>query len=122
MVKKYDNIRYAEKPRRKKEIHPIWRGIGFLMIVLIPIISYAGMMVLLSENNSRMWFRIPIDLLAQGNDPLLYVKIIITVVIMCILYLIFLFITFMINRLFGPSRFGPQDAEPTTFHGPRYKR
>ncbi len=31
-----------QKRERKREPHPIWRGIGFAMIIIIPLFSFAG--------------------------------------------------------------------------------
>lgn len=107
---------------RKTGVHPIWRGIGFVLMIIIPFMAYAGTMLLLEQNRMNGWVQIPSDLLAVGSDPLLYVKIILTVFLIFLLYSIFLLFTFVINSLFGPPRYGPTDAPPTSYRGRRYKR
>lgn len=102
--------------------HPIWRGIGFAMIVLTPIMGFASTVLLLNLNAKNAWFAIPRDLLVAGKDPYLLIKIIVTVVISLIIFLIFQLITFFIYRMVGPSRYGPLDVPPVRYSGKRYKR
>lgn len=102
----------------RNRIHPIWRGVGFAFIVLIPILSYAITELLLQQNAKSNWFPMPYDLMARpGNflyngDPLLYLKIILTVTIVLAFYAIFMLITFLINSAFGSPRYGPYDVPP----------
>ncbi len=97
---------------RERGIHPIWRGIGFMMILIIPAISFLASMVLLDENSRQGWFPIPAEFISPYVDPLLYVKIGMTVAITFVLYTITLLITFAMYRAVGPSRYGPLDAPP----------
>jgi len=107
-----------EEREARTRIHPIWRGVGFALMVLIPILSYAGTEVILQQNAKANWFPMPYDLVARpGNflfngDPWLYLKIIITVTLMLVLYAIFTLFTFIINSAFAPSRYGPYDVPP----------
>jgi hypothetical protein len=118
---KYQSFRRESKPPTR-EIHPIWRGIGFVLIILIPFMAYTAAILVLNENASRGWFPIPADILARGSDPMLYVKILLTLLIAMVLYIILLFITFLVNKFFGPDRYGPYDVPAVTYKGPRYKR
>jgi len=122
-MKKYSSFtpKSSSKPQRQP-VHPIWRGVGFVMAILIPVISFFSSLVLLDEKTRPVWLVIPGDLIAKGSDPLIYIKIIITVAIMFILYIVLLFITFLVNKLFAPPRYGPLDVPPTAYKGPRYKR
>ncbi len=55
---KYRNY-VSDKPNIQKDlqrVHPIWRGVGFAMMVLIPVISYAAEQVLLQQNQLHGWF------------------------------------------------------------------
>jgi hypothetical protein len=93
----------------QKRIHPVWRGVGFGMMVLIPIISYAGMQVLLQQNGIHGWFPIPVDLLAKPGDflyrffpdPMIVIKLVIMFLIMFVLYLIFLIFSSAVSATFG---------------------
>ena len=115
---KYANARQPEK--EKVKIHPIWRGIGFLMIVIIPIISYAATEVLIAQNMKSNWFPLPYDLMAQpgqlfyNGDPMVYFKIIITIAFMLLFYGLFTLVTFAMNSIFGGTRYGPYDVPPIT--------
>ena len=67
------SVRRQEKPRPWR-VHPIWRGIGCVMIVLIPIISYAiGDIVTTNVESVQLFFnqmgffRKSVDLLAWMN-------------------------------------------------------
>lgn len=120
---KYQQYWQERKPRpQKHQVHPIWAGIGIILMILTPILAYASTLVLLMENAKRRWFAIPPDMIAPGADPYLYVKIILTVFFIIVFSAIFMLITFALYSLFGPSRYGPLDVEPTAYRGPRYRR
>jgi hypothetical protein len=110
-------MRMEERPKREPT-HPIWRGVGFAMMVLIPIISYAGSEVLVQQNTKNNFFPWPYDLMARSSDflwngdPLLYFKILITVTFMLVLFALFTLVTFLINSAFGAPRYGPYDVPP----------
>jgi hypothetical protein len=107
-----------EKRVMKRTIHPVWRGVGFVLIIMVPILSYAATEVLLQANAKSNWFPIPYDLMVkstdyiQNGDPMLYFKIILTISFMLVMYAVFTMITFVINRLFGAPRYGPLDVPP----------
>jgi hypothetical protein len=108
---------------KPKEMHPIWRGIGCVMLVLIPLISYAAALVVLQEGPKRGWTSfITNEMMAPGADPFLYVKIGLTVVFMVILYMVFILFSFLIERMVGGSGYGPLDVKPEAYKGKEYKR
>lgn len=55
--------RYQQYQRDIKEdgegVHPIWRGIGFLLMGLITIMSYAGANLLVEANKTQGWIAVP---------------------------------------------------------------
>lgn len=116
--------RMDEQETKRKGVHPIWRGVGFVMIVLIPFMGYAGALVLLDLNKQYHWYAIPRDLLAIGQaDPLLYVKIGLSVLVSLVFYAILTLITFIINRAFAPSPYGPYDVAPNeVYRRPKRRR
>jgi hypothetical protein len=118
---KYDSFRQPTVKKEKK-VHPIWRGIGFIYMVLAPILSYFSTVLILEQNKIERWFSIPFDLVAPGRDPYLYVKIISTLILVLVLYAIFMIVTFFMYRFFGPSRFGPTDVTPKMYRGKKYQR
>jgi hypothetical protein len=118
---KYNNFK-PQVERKKKEVHPVWRGIGLILMILGPILAYFSTIVLLDENAKNGWVAIPTEIIAPGADPLLYTKIILTVFFLLVFYAILMLFTFTINRLFGPSRYSDYDVPSTSYHGKRYKR
>ncbi len=110
-----------EKPRQRGA-HPVWRGIGFLLILIIPVLSYAAALVTLDENAKRGWIDIPLELISPVIEPMLYAKILLTIIFMVIFYGIFTFISFALYSAFGPPRYGPLDAPPVEYRGKQYKR
>jgi quinol-cytochrome oxidoreductase complex cytochrome b subunit len=119
---KYESYTTNKPKARKREIHAIWRGIGFILIILIPVLSYVGTLLLLEENAKRGWFFIPKDLISPYVEPYFFVKIILTVVIMFVFYSIFLFIAALINRIIAPPRYGVYDVPAQAFHGKKKSR
>ena len=43
-------------------VHPIWRGIGFLLLGVITIMSYAGANLLVEANKTKGWIVVPTDI------------------------------------------------------------
>ena len=121
-MSKYSSFSRETVQPKPKGIHPIWRGIGFIFMIIAPIIAYFATILVLEENANQNWFTIPRDLIAKGADPNLYVKIIGTITIVFLLYALFMLFTFVIYRLFGPSRFGAHDAPQEAFRGRRHRR
>jgi len=99
----------------KKEVHPVWRGVGFVFMIFIPIISISLAILLVDGNTENKWFEIPSDIMVKAKDPTILVKAILTVLFILILYAIFTMITFITNRLFGPPRYGPYDLPSAKF-------
>lgn len=115
---KYDSSYSRDSKKPKREVHPIWRGVGCSLLILIPIISYSGARVLLEQNAKSGWFPIPGDLIARGtfplvgNYPMLYIEAILTVALMLVLYGLFTLIYFMFYSMFAPPRYSDTDAPP----------
>jgi hypothetical protein len=107
---------------KTNRMHPIWRGVGFALLVLAPVMGYAASVLFLDLNNTNRWVPIPGDLLIAAKDPYLLIKIILTLVFALLIFLLFQLITFFIYRVAGPSRYGPLDVPPVKYRGKRYKR
>lgn len=112
---KFSNYHTAEPPKKDpNDVHPIWRGVGFIFLILAPVMGYFGSLVLLDANKANKWLDIPTNFLAAGSDPLLYVKIGLTILLALVVFVILQFIGLIIFQLVGPSRYGPLDVEPIT--------
>ena len=102
---------------------PVWKGIGCVMLIIIPIISYAGVIVFL-QYAPRFGLSgfITTDMLADGPDPLLYVKLVGTAVLTVILYVIFIFLSVLLTQSSRGTTYGPYDIKPEVYKGKPYKR
>jgi hypothetical protein len=48
----------TQKPR-PWDIHPVWSGIGCVMLIVLPILSFAATRLLVQENMRQQWVYIP---------------------------------------------------------------
>ena len=136
---KYQSGVRRQEPQ-SEGIHPIWRGIGCMMLVLIPVMSWAAAEVTLP------FFRdqglVPRELTAplQTPDWLLISPVltkiyhallgrpgVLAVLALAIIYVLFIggimtvLYAFM-YRMAAPSRYGPMDAPPPSIKVKKYKR
>ena len=118
------NNQQQEQPQRREkgDMHPIWRGIGFAIIVLSPILGWAAAILLFEANWQNKWVAIPRDLIVEYKDPYILIKLILAAFIAFLIYIIFQLITFFLYKLFAPSRYGPMDVPSVNYKGKRYKR
>lgn len=103
-------------PPRLRYIHPIWRGIGCLFFLLIPVIAFLGAKAIILENSLQHWVLIPRVLRYGFSVPIIGEVTVITLMVTFLLILIgFGILTVLyalIYRLFGPPRYGPLDVPP----------
>ena len=116
------NFEEPRKPTSSGELHPIWRLVGFAMVILIPLMGFTAASLILDENRKQGWFNIPKDLLGPRGDSELWVRLIIAVAVMFILYILYSLVTFLLSRTMAPSRYGPFDAPMPSHKTKRYKR
>jgi len=140
MGKYSSHARQAPRPKRGV-VHPVMRGIGCLMIVIVPILAYGLSVLLVNYGASKGW-PIPPDwrgvptfhpllwrlsgvaailaFLQKQNNLIANVifAIAITVVIGGVMSVLYGYI----YTIFGPPRYGPTDAPPPRVKAKRYKR
>jgi len=103
---------------RPWSIHPVWRGIGCLMMVIIPIMAWAAATLLVQENAKRGWLPMPAQLVQTVNLPLIgaapffFANLLTAVILALIGFGLFTIIYSMIFSALGPPRYGPLDAPP----------
>jgi hypothetical protein len=108
----------ANMPKRPWTVHPIWRGIGCFMFFIIPIMAYAGAVLLVQENVRQGWLPMPQELTRTitipmlGSYPNLLAYLIVAVALTVVGFGVFTAIYSMFYSLVGPSRFGPLDVPP----------
>ena len=72
-------------PDESTSVHPIWRGIGFLLLGVIAIMSYAGANLLVDANKTKGWIVVPADIRGGVNwAPDLYAELIVMFFLMMI--------------------------------------
>ena len=114
---RYRSYTRQEVKQRPWEVHPIWRGLGCILIIIIPIMSYAAAVVIVSENYKNRWVALPSELVGTYLIPYLNVRInfaviAVTLLLLFIGYGILVLIYAFMYRLIGPSRYGPLDSPP----------
>jgi hypothetical protein len=138
---KYTNVSQRRSSKPRQEVHAVWRGIGCLLILIVPTLSFllaAATIQLAVDQNWPMPYQLmgyPVmpDLLwkAAGLTPLLafiqsqnnlYAILMVTLVYVVIFSALVSFIYAIVYRYVGPSRFGPQDAPPPKIKVKRYTR
>ncbi len=107
--------RQQSKPR-PWDVHPIWRGIGCIFIILIPIMSYAGAVLLMQANAKQGWVGLPREITGSFVLPVLgriyYTDLIVALILMIIGFGILTVVYSFTYRLIGPPKYGPLDAPP----------
>ena len=115
------NYQHYQAPKRKSDpwsVHPIWRGIGCFMMLLIPIMSYAAAELLVEQNRSTGWVVVPVELARTVTVPLLgdlphfYETLAVTILLMVLGFGALTVIFAVFWGAVGPSRYGPMDARP----------
>ena len=121
--------------------HPIWRGIGCFMMLLIPAISIASGSAVVNYGINHSWPfpyqlmglpRLP-DLFYKSNglmiilSPIVSINNFYAIATASIIFMIFLgglisLVYAVVYSATGPSRYGPTDAPPPKIKTKRYTR
>ena len=121
--------------------HVIWRGLGCLMMVIIPVISYAAAYEIVNYGLANSW-TIPYQLLGTPQLPEIirksnalwslfrpitgiqnfYAYIAFGTLIMVLISGTISVIYAVVYRILGPSRWGPLDMPPPKFKTKKYTR
>lgn len=114
---------YFEKQKREKsrEPHPVWRGIGFIMMILIPILSFAMSDVLLQVGrnngiNVPIEFQsAPVQIPIYGSVADIKAVLILGFAIMLVLFGLFTIINSAVYRGSKDSTYQIFQAQPKQF-------
>jgi hypothetical protein len=141
MGKYTTHSRTPPKPRNQG-VHPVMRGIGCIMIVIVPILAYGIALLLIDYGIQHgwpippSWLRPisihPLLLSLRGLEPVwnfllsqnnLIAVVVFTIAITIVIGGIMSIIYGYIYTIFGPPQYGPQDAPPIRgIKVKRYKR
>jgi len=84
-------------------VHPIWRGIGFLLLAVIAVMSYAGANLLVEANKTKTWIRVPAGIRGGVSwAPDLYAELIVMFFLMMIGFGVITIIYSIIYRISRP--------------------
>lgn len=138
---RYSQVRQRPPNMQRGEVHPVMRGIGCILLAIVPLISY-GCAVLLVNYGLKKGWPIPPDWLgAPTIHPLLlklqglsvvwnflraqtnltanlFLALAIAVLIFGVLSIIY----GVLFKMMGPPQYGPTDAPPMRVKVKRYKR
>lgn len=137
---KYGSMNMRQPPPPPTSLHPIWRGFGCMISLIIPIISYAGSFMLI-DTGSQLGWPIPYQLMGHpAISPLLW-KInalvplwvfiqsqnnLYAILALALLFTIILetLISIVYALMYRSSvpRYGPLDVPPPNLKVKRYKR
>jgi hypothetical protein len=139
---KYDSLNRRRKSAKVSEgPHPIWRGIGCLMVVIVPVISF-GLAVITMDTATRLEWPIPADFFGYISLPdilynsrvlvpvlnaitgveNLYGYIVFTGIYTVVLGALMSFIYALAYKVVGPPVYGPLDMPPRKGPVKKYRR
>jgi hypothetical protein len=138
---KYSTLNRQPQKPRNLGVHPVMRGIGCIMIIVVPILAYGIAVLLVNYGFSHGWpippnwygppTIHPLLLRLDGLRPIwdfliqqdnLIANLIFTVAIIVVIGGIMSVIYGYMYTLFGPPRYGPMDVPPIRIKVKRYKR
>jgi hypothetical protein len=139
---KYQSLAKKKVIKEKsRDVHVAWRGIGCLMMLVIPVISIAAAVITIDYGLNNNWV-IPYQLLGfprypdwfyasnglmQILSPMTNTRHFYAYAVASILYMILLggvmsVLYAFVYRLVGPPRYGPLDVPPPNVKLKKYKR
>jgi hypothetical protein len=123
------------------QVNPIWRGVGCIMMVVVPAISFLLGVLTVNLAVAQDWpmpyqlmgypvmptvlmkadFLVPLLVFLQAQQNL-YAILLLTVAYIVVIGAIVTYVYSVIYQYVGPPRYGPLDAEPVNRRVKRYKR
>lgn len=116
-MSKYDPT-YQAKSRRSilPPTHPVWRGIGCFLLIVLPIVAFAGAKLLVQANRTRRWVQIPTELAGSFFVPVIgrvvYADLAVAVGLIIIIFAILTVVYAITYKIIGIPRYGPLDSPP----------
>jgi hypothetical protein len=139
MAKYQSYQKQKELPRN--EVHPVWRGIGCIIMLILPVISWAAAQLLLEFGKAQKWpflwelsevirfpdwvYQVPGILVAANyisSVPYLKALLIFFFLVLIALSGIFAVLNAVLYRLVGPPRYTALDAPAPRVKVKRYTR
>ncbi|MCS6908493.1 MAG: hypothetical protein RML93_11525 [Anaerolineales bacterium] len=120
-MSKYARFDRRPPPKgRPWKVHPIWRGIGCILFVLIPVLSYAAAALLVESNLLSRWVVMPPELMMTVRIPFLpippirhfFANVLVGSLLAVLGFGALTILYTLVYRLSGGSSLGPLDAPP----------
>ena len=112
-------MRQVAPPQRPWQIHPIWRSIGCLMLLIGPPLAYSIAHYLVEMNYEYGWLPVPAEFRRAFVIPYLDVtlphalaSLLVAVVLLLLGFALTVIIYSTVYAILGPSRYGPLDSPP----------
>ena len=138
---RYTSYQKRDVPIQRGQVHPVMRGIGCILLAIVPIVSYGTAVLLVNYGVTKAW-PIPPDWLGTPIIPPLLLKlaglrttldfiaaqtnlianIVFAIAIAVVIFGVMAMIYGFIFRIMGPPQYGPTDAPPIRVKVKRYKR
>ncbi len=128
---KYTSYARKKETPRQTGVHPVMRGIGCILIIVVPILAYGISMLVVDYGTKQNWpipktwyGQIPVHPLLwkiQGLTPILHflqaqnnleANLIFTAVLILVIGGVLSLVYGYIYTIFGPPKYGPMDAPP----------
>ncbi len=112
---KHNMFRSQLPPKPSKlPVHPIWRGIGCILLAVLPIASYFISSLLIDNKDKYSWLVIPEDILLRNypKDPMIVVRLLYAVIILVGMIAVLSLSMSLVMRFFAPSKYDPVDIPP----------
>lgn len=100
-------------------VHPIWRGIGCILIMISPIIAYAGATFIVEWNIEYNWYPLPEEFMAPFNfEPLnlsqehFFANLLIAGLLLLLGFALVMVVYTILYAILGPRRYSPVDSPP----------
>jgi len=138
---RYTSYQKQKERVQRNQVHPVMRGIGCILIAIVPFLSYLSAVLLVKFGVSKGW-PIPPNWLGTPTIPPLLLKlqglrtifdfliaqtnltanIVFAIAIAVFVFGILAVIYGFMYRIMGPAQYGPTDAPPIRVKVKRYKR
>lgn len=108
-------------PRKEPpwKIHPIWRGIGCILMLIMPVIAFLSANLLLEWNSEQGLVRVPPELansfvIPQVNFTIsnFFATLMLTALLLLFGFGLIMVVYSIVFAVLGPPKYGPMDAPP----------
>jgi hypothetical protein len=138
-VGKYSSFKHEPEAKPRRD-NPIWRGIGCLLMIVVPVISYAAayltlvalvplglvpyQLLVTPQVPDWLWYVPAVARFVQAlvGQPALYAMLLFTFVYILLTGGVLSLLYAIVYQAFGPPRYGPLDAPAAGIKAKRYTR